>query len=283
MPFDSSGNYALPSGYLAVSGQTILASQHNPSLEDIGASLSQVLLRSGVAPMTGPINMNGFRITGLAEPTADSNAATKAYIDGLVATATTRLVPTGTLAAFRMTTAPTGWIKENGGSIGNLSSGATTRANSDTEALFSLLWTNFDNTTLIIQASDGTATTRGASAAADFAANKRMPLFDSRSRYLRGADDGLAYDTDLVVGLAQDDELKAHNHTLTDPGHDHNWGNTAQAGLMTGGGSTGGFLQGATPPGSLNTTEETTGITIAETGGDETRPRTSVVLFCIKL
>jgi hypothetical protein len=53
LPFDPNDNYNLPAGYVAVTGQTILASQHNPPFEDIQAALKNVLLRSGVAPWTG--------------------------------------------------------------------------------------------------------------------------------------------------------------------------------------------------------------------------------------
>lgn len=55
MPSDSNGVYSLPGGYLAVTGETILASQHNPPLEDLSASMSLRLMRSGAAPMTGPL------------------------------------------------------------------------------------------------------------------------------------------------------------------------------------------------------------------------------------
>lgn len=55
MPDDSNGNFSLVSGYLAVTGQTIQPSQHNPPLEDIATTLTARLSRSGVAPMTGPI------------------------------------------------------------------------------------------------------------------------------------------------------------------------------------------------------------------------------------
>lgn len=53
MPSDSNGVYSLPAGYLAVTGDTIQASQHNPPLEDIASSLTARLMRSGAAPMTG--------------------------------------------------------------------------------------------------------------------------------------------------------------------------------------------------------------------------------------
>ncbi len=55
MPSDANGVYSLPSGYQAVTGETIQASQHNPPLEDLASAMSQRLMRSGVAPMTGPL------------------------------------------------------------------------------------------------------------------------------------------------------------------------------------------------------------------------------------
>jgi microcystin-dependent protein len=51
----ANGVYSLPVGYLAVTGQTIQASQHNPPLEDIAAALTGRLSRDGTAPMTGPV------------------------------------------------------------------------------------------------------------------------------------------------------------------------------------------------------------------------------------
>jgi microcystin-dependent protein len=51
----SNGVYSLPPGYLAVTGATIQASQHNPPLEDIAAALTLRLSRDGSAPMTGAI------------------------------------------------------------------------------------------------------------------------------------------------------------------------------------------------------------------------------------
>jgi hypothetical protein len=277
MPYDSNGNASLVPGYLAVEGQTILPSQHNPPLEDIAAMLSQVVLRSGVAPMSGALNMNGFRIQNL--PTSTNPADPVVYAQLQAALAGLAVVPTGTVASFRRTTAPSGWVKENGGTIGNAASGATTRANADTEALFTLLWTEFNNTLLPIQTSAGAATTRGASAAADFAANKRMPLFDSRSRFPRSADDGLGFNAGLTVGSSQEDEFKEHSHGVTDPGHVHNI--AFVQGLTAPG--TGERIQAPPGTGTYSTVPNTTGISIQSSGGAETRPRSSVYLFCIKL
>lgn len=70
---------------------------------------------------------------------------------------------------------PAGWVRANAGTIGNTGSGAT-RANSDTQALFTLWWTDFTDAQVPIQTSSGAASTRGASASADFTANKRMTV-----------------------------------------------------------------------------------------------------------
>lgn len=56
-PSDSNGLYSLPAGYLAATGETILASQHNPPLEDLAAGMTARLMRSGVAPMTGALKL----------------------------------------------------------------------------------------------------------------------------------------------------------------------------------------------------------------------------------
>lgn len=54
-PSDSNGVYSLPAGYLAVTGDTILPTQHNPPFEDVAAGLTARLMRSGAGPMTGPL------------------------------------------------------------------------------------------------------------------------------------------------------------------------------------------------------------------------------------
>lgn len=282
LPYDTNGNADI-TRQLAVTGQTVLAAQVNVPFDDVESMLSQVLLRSGVAPLSGNLSAAGFKITNAADGTSDQDYVTMAQLNEVIASVTSGVVPTGTVLGFRRTTPPTGWIKENGGTIGSLASGATNRANPDTEDLFTLLWDNFNQATLPIQNSAGAVTTRGASAAADFAAAKRMPLFDSRTRFLRGADDGLGFDAAIVVGLAQDDLIKNHVHPVTDPGHVH-----AQQGSGSPGGVTTAKYEAALTAGApqaTNTSSATTGITIQNNtgGGSETRPRASAVLHCIKL
>ena len=77
----------------------------------------------------------------------------------------------------------TGWVRDNGRTLGSASSGATERANADTEALYTFLWNTFSNTICPV------STGRGANAAADFAANKTITLPDKRGYIHGGLDD----------------------------------------------------------------------------------------------
>lgn len=76
-----------------------------------------------------------------------------------------------------------GWVRANGRTLGSASSGATERANADTATLYAYLWNNFTNAICPV------STGRGASAAADFAANKTITLLDWRGYVPGGLDD----------------------------------------------------------------------------------------------
>lgn len=73
-----------------------------------------------------------------------------------------------------------GYVRVNGRTIGSATSGATERANADTEPLYTKLWA-FAN--IAVPAG------KGASAAADFAANKTLTLPDCAGRAIYGSDD----------------------------------------------------------------------------------------------
>lgn len=131
-------------------------------------------------------------------------------------------VPTGNVAHHFGSTAPTGWVKRHGGTIGDASSGATERANADTLALYTLIWSNTDNSmdggAFHIQNSSGTSTSRGVSAAADFAAHKRLPLPDDRGRYDRGLNtSGAGIDPSGVLGTSLASSIQEHKHETPIP------------------------------------------------------------------
>jgi hypothetical protein len=96
--------------------------------------------------------------------------------------------PTGMRAGFIGTVAPAGWVMASGRTIGSAASGATERANADTQDLFNLIWP-LPVDEFPIQTSAGAASVRGASAAADWAANKRMVLPNYSDRIAVGRGD----------------------------------------------------------------------------------------------
>lgn len=124
-------------------------------------------------------------------------------------------------------TAPAGWVLASGRTIGSATSGATERANADTQALFLLIWSSFADTEAAVSGG------RGASAAADWAANKTIVVPDMRGRVAAGKDDmggtaanrltaggsGLAGATMGKAGGAETHtldttQIPSHSHTL---------------------------------------------------------------------
>jgi hypothetical protein len=178
------------------------------------------------------------------------STATQAAISALA------VATTGDFKFVMRASAPAGWIAGDGSTIGNVGSGAT-RANADTQALFTLWWTDFTNAQAPILTSSGAASTRGASAAADWLAGKRLTVFDVRDEFVRN---GSATNT---VGTKQSQDVQPHTHGVT----------------AVGGSGTGGTLgliitASGAPQGTFATTS---------TGGAETRPRNVAMLGCFKL
>lgn len=97
-----------------------------------------------------------------------------------------------------------GWILVNDGTIGNAASGGTTRANADTSALFTLLWTNITNAWAPVSGG------RGGTAAADFAANKTLGIPKALGRAMAIAGTGAT-----LTARALGESLGTEAHTLT--------------------------------------------------------------------
>jgi hypothetical protein len=93
----------------------------------------------------------------------------------------TTILSTGDIKVAYGTGILSGFVRANGRTIGSATSGATERANSDTQSLFVYLWGADAN----LAVSGG----RGASAAADWAANKTIAVPDARGRGISGLDD----------------------------------------------------------------------------------------------
>lgn len=108
-------------------------------------------------------------------------------------------------------------------------------------------------------------------------------LPDLRGEFVRGLDDGRGVDTDRALGSAQSDQNKQHNHSVTDPGHRHTTNTDLEdpnsSGITQGPGNR---QHGILSSGSNILNNNTTGISIDNDGGTETRPRNIALLACIK-
>lgn len=192
----------------------------------------------------------------------------------------TLLVSTGMIIARHSTSTLTGWVRANGKSIGNASSGATERANADASALFQFLWAA--DSTLAVSGG------RGGTAAGDFAAGKRIDLPNYINRTLAGLVMGGTDPSILASALVDNSEtndtlgatvgasthalttaeLAVHTHTghgaVTDPGHSHTIPSSRQGMLPQSPASADNLSgTGANPAGVASTA--TTGITVAVT------------------
>jgi len=216
-------------------------------------------------PGTGDVLKSGTPVAGQIAQWVDAS-----HIKGIDGATFT----TGDVKLTFKTTADTGWVLMDDGSIGNAASGATTRANADTSALFALLWNNI--AALGVADSAGTIVSRGASAAVDYAANRRLALPALLGRALAVAGSGFGLTPRTLGAIFGEEnhtlsiaELASHGHGVSDPGHAH-------VETVVVNGTSADSFPGAQPKGvadstlpsssAISTQPTTTGITIQSTG-----------------
>lgn len=222
------------------------------ALQEVGASLATKFTADGTDSMTGVLKLtdgssaapslsfDSDTNTGLYRKGADTiGIAVGGTEVGEISAKGTTLIPPGVMMPYVALTAPTGWVRANGRTIGSAASGATERANADTSSLYTLLWNSYSNSVCPV------STGRGASAAADFAANKTITLPDLRGRSFFGLDDmgssaasrlGVVMTSATTNGASGgtethtlvSGELPAHTHTFsgttsTDGAHTHTY------------------------------------------------------------
>lgn len=196
----------------------------------------------------------------------------------------TTVLATGDIKVRYGTGALAGFVRSNGRTIGSAASGASERANADCEDLFLYLWTEDANLTV--------STGRGASAAADWAANKTIALPDWRGRALAGLDDmgnsaagrltatyfGTAATTLGAAGGTESHtlttaQLAAHSHGVTDPGHTHDYtsGSNAVFGDF--------FFRGSSNSAAFTSSSSTTGISINNAGSGNAHNNSSPMML----
>lgn len=179
------------------------------------------LISAGITQAAGDVRylqLAGGTLTGAltlpgSDPTNANHATRKSYVDTSISTAVAGVSSgwsTGDVKLTWKTTADSGWIMHNDGTIGSATSGAT-YANANAQALFLLIWANFSDAKAPVVGG------RGASAAADWAANKRitLPKALGRSLGVAGAGAGLTSRTlgDTVGAETAASEMPAHTHS----------------------------------------------------------------------
>lgn len=217
----------------------------NPIVLDAAGRLPQFFLADGSVKIRLESSAGVPQITadGILVVGASSGGGGGSPVDA------TTILATGDLKVRYGTGALAGFVRTNGRTIGSATSGATERANADTQALFQFLWDSDPNLTV----SGG----RGANAAADWSANKQIALPDWRGRVIAGLDDmgntaagrltlqylGMAGTTLGASGGFQAislgiNQLPSHTHTGT-TGHNtelhtHSWSGPANRNAAAG-------------------------------------------------
>jgi hypothetical protein len=149
----------------------------NPIILSASGRLPQFFLADGNIKIR-LTDVNGVEILvadGLVVTGASSGGGGGAVVD------VTTILATGDIKVRYGTGVLAGFVRCNARTIGSATSGASERANADTQALFEYLWNNDANLTV--------STGRGASSIADWSANKTIALPDWRGRALAALDD----------------------------------------------------------------------------------------------
>ena len=254
------GQAGMTGQFLAISG-----TQTEPGIA-FTADPNTGIRRTGgdaFALVCGGVDVATVSSTGVSVTTAASSASdlvNKAYVD--------ERTFAGEVKISALPSAPTGWLECNGSAVliatyPALGAAIYVGDTLNATAVYGYRCTNPANPT-------GTRSVAGT----------YIVVPDLRADFVRGWDHGRGIDTGRAWASFQADELEQHIHALTDPGHAH-----AERGSGSPGATTTSKFEAslsAAADQSTNTATATTGITIAPTGGSETRPRNTVLMFIIK-
>lgn len=208
--FAASGNNIAISGNVTVTGFDTIAAGARRRIRATGAFL---LTNNANILCPGNVNIN-VQVGDTFDAVSQGAGVTQIEFYSALGGEFT----TGDAKFTLKTVADAGWIMADDGTIGSATSGASNRANADTQALFTLLWNN------VIDAWAPVVTGRGANAAADWAANKKITLTKTLGRAIAVAGAGAS-----LTARALGQNLGEETHVLTTPempSHTHNSGVT---------------------------------------------------------
>jgi hypothetical protein len=149
----------------------------NPITLDASGRIPQFFLADGSIKvrLTSASGVNQLTQDGILVVGASSGGGGGSTVDA------TTILATGDMKFRYGTGILSGFVRANARTIGSATSGGSERANADCQALFEYLWAADTNLSV--------STGRGASANADWTANKALTLPDWRGRTVAGLDD----------------------------------------------------------------------------------------------
>lgn len=234
-----------------------------PSGDIVGTTGTQTLTNKTLTSPVLNTSVSGTAILDEDNMASDSatQLATQQSIKAYVDSATGSSNPAGTMIIFVGSSCPSGTLEADGSAVNR-----TTYAN--LYAALGDIW------------GEGNGTTT-------------FHLPDMRGRFPRGHDNTAGNDPDAGsrtalqtggntgdnVGSYQQDQFESHDHSITDPGHTHTITTDNSTTFVAGSGG-----HRATSVGTNNpdvSSSSTTGITISNQGGNETRPINAYVKFCV--
>jgi len=201
------------------------AIDHKVSSSDDGSDVygvhKKVTFEARISTPTEPTNSIATFYLKTGDYDAELRFVDERDVDNLI-------IMVGEVKMILGATVPAGWLGLNGDTIGSAASGAT-KAHANYEDLYKYLWNELADAEFPINGG------RGASAAADWTANKYGTMPDARSRVPIGAGEGagLTARTKGATGGAETQDVE-HTHdagTLSVPAHNHQWYNNLPSGV----------------------------------------------------
>lgn len=246
------------SGANTLTRTTVLESSNSGSAVNFAAGTKDVFIGFPSSKMAGLFDATGAadQVRWNTAQSLTTGQQTQAKSNLGLTDGTTGGFSAGDAKLTYKTAADTTWVMMDDGTIGDASSGASTRANADTADAYAVIWAIGSAASIPILTSAGAGSTYGASAAADFAAHKRLTLPRTLGRALVGAGTGSGLTAKQIGGIDGADTVTIGKTnlpavTLTTAiasgqgSHFHSWGasnNTVQVdpqyAQYSGGGST---------------------------------------------